>query len=217
MCPTSPGSLLREQLAEGHVPGCGAAERSSSSPLPPLVPSISRGHPSPHRSTGQLRLGDPGGGGMPMGERRNLGWEFCLDRCVPCVACPPAPREPQRGWGRAECGGDAVGPGSESGARRGGCGGTAGGERSSTGGDAAGQRDESEERRGDAAAAEPEDGERSTAWGCCSRGARVERGGCCCCCGKADGQVSGPSSPSSGDRRGWGGGAREGHGGVGGR
>lgn len=54
------------------------------------------------------------------------------------------------------------------------------------------------------------------------RGTRVERGGCspaaaAAAAVEADRQVSGPSSPSSGNRRGWGGGAREGHGGVGGR
>lgn len=75
--------------------------------------------------------------------------------------------------------------------RGGGCGGTAGWEMQQ-------QRDrgmESGVRRGDAAAVGPRD--ESGARGCCRR--------CCCCCGKADRQVSGPSSPSSGNRRGWGG------------
>lgn len=66
------------------------------------------GSPSSSQSTGQLLLGSPG---QQMGEMGNLGRELCLERRVPCVPCAPGPREPQRGWGRAECGGNAVGQG----------------------------------------------------------------------------------------------------------
>lgn len=94
------------------MPGCGAAERSSSSPLPPLVSSISGGLPVPLRSMGHLHLGNPG---QQMGEKRKSGLG-ALPGAV-CTVCTPAPESHSTDEAELSAGRDAVGQGDESRAR----------------------------------------------------------------------------------------------------
>lgn len=103
---------------------------STSSPCVQHFP----GSPSSSQEHGAAPPGRPRGGGNANGRKEKFGLGVLPGAvCAVCRVSPRPPRATAR-MGQSRVRGDAVGPGSESGARRGGCGGTAGGERSSTGG-----------------------------------------------------------------------------------